>query len=201
MCSPFVLSQSYKKIKDFDLNQNYQISKIKSSMLLPYHFGRITTYSFIALIFSKFAQIIESHYFKQISSLLMFFAAIMIIKANFPQYFSKFKITKINFLNKIFSLTTKKTKDLNGFLLGISLGFLPCGLVYAALMIAMSLANPIISFFFMFCFGLSTIPALFCVSYGNSILIKKSKKYLDFLILLTLSINIMSLIFYIFNPT
>ena len=197
MCSPFVLSQSYEKIKRFNLNQDYQISKIKSSLLLPYHFGRIITYSLIAAILSQFTKIIENYYFQNFSALLMLLAIIMIIKSNFPQYFVNFKAIKINPFSKIIIILSNKTKNLNGFFLGITLGFLPCGLVYAALMIAISSGNPFISFILMFSFGLSTIPALLMISYSNNILMNSRKKYLDFLILLAVISNIVVLIFYI----
>jgi uncharacterized protein len=197
MCGPFVLHQSYENIKKFDLEQNYQISKIKSSLLIKYHLGRITTYSFIAAIFSQFTKIIDNNIFKNFSSLLMALAIIMILKSNYPKYFFIFKVLKIRAPKKITKYISQKVKNLNGFFLGIYLGFLPCGLVYAALMIASSSQNIITAFGLMCAFGISTIPALFCVSYGNSLLMKKGKKYLDFLIFITIAANVLSLLFYI----
>jgi sulfite exporter TauE/SafE len=54
----------------------------------------------------------------------------------------------------------------NRFLLGLALGFLPCGLVYAALLKAMHAAGPAAGALTMAAFGLGTSVALFAVGYG-----------------------------------
>jgi sulfite exporter TauE/SafE len=54
----------------------------------------------------------------------------------------------------------------NKFLLGLALGLLPCGLVYAALLKAMHAAGPAAGAVTMFAFGLGTSVALFAVGYG-----------------------------------
>ena len=54
----------------------------------------------------------------------------------------------------------------NRFLLGVALGFLPCGLVYAALLKAMESAGPISGAATMLAFGAGTSAALFAVGYG-----------------------------------
>lgn len=53
-----------------------------------------------------------------------------------------------------------KAGSSNRFLLGALNGLLPCGLLYAALAYATSLANPATSTLFMLIFGLGTFPAL-----------------------------------------
>jgi sulfite exporter TauE/SafE len=54
----------------------------------------------------------------------------------------------------------------NKFLLGLALGFLPCGLVYAALLKAMHAAGPVAGALTMLAFGAGTSAALFAVGYG-----------------------------------
>ena len=54
----------------------------------------------------------------------------------------------------------------NRFLLGLALGFLPCGLVYAALLKAMHAAGPAAGAVTMAAFGIGTSVALFGVGYG-----------------------------------
>jgi sulfite exporter TauE/SafE len=54
----------------------------------------------------------------------------------------------------------------NKFLLGLALGFLPCGLVYAALLKAMHSAGPLAGGLTMLGFGLGTSAALAAVGYG-----------------------------------
>jgi sulfite exporter TauE/SafE len=54
----------------------------------------------------------------------------------------------------------------NRFLLGLTLGFLPCGLVYAALLKAMDSAGALAGAATMMAFGLGTSVALVAVGYG-----------------------------------
>jgi sulfite exporter TauE/SafE len=54
----------------------------------------------------------------------------------------------------------------NRFLLGLALGFLPCGLVYAALLKAMHAASPVAGALTMLAFGTGTSAALLAVGYG-----------------------------------
>ncbi len=55
-------------------------------------------------------------------------------------------------------------------LLGAVMGLLPCGLVYAALLVAASLPNPLICSLGMLCFGMGTLPALSAVVLGGRLL-------------------------------
>jgi sulfite exporter TauE/SafE len=57
----------------------------------------------------------------------------------------------------------------NKFLLGLALGFLPCGLVYAALLKSMHAAGPVAGGVTMAAFGLGTSAALFAVGYGAAL--------------------------------
>jgi uncharacterized protein len=57
----------------------------------------------------------------------------------------------------------------NKFLLGLALGFLPCGLVYAALLKSMHAAGPVAGGVTMAAFGLGTSVALFAVGYGAAL--------------------------------
>jgi sulfite exporter TauE/SafE len=54
----------------------------------------------------------------------------------------------------------------NKFFLGLALGFLPCGLVYAALLKAMHAAGPVAGAVTMLAFGAGTSVALFAIGYG-----------------------------------
>lgn len=58
---------------------------------------------------------------------------------------------------------------------GAFLGFMPCGLLYAALMMAATLANPVSGMLAMFLFTLGTIPALLLASAGADFLSRKKQ--------------------------
>jgi protein SCO1/2 len=56
-----------------------------------------------------------------------------------------------------------------GYLLGVALGFIPCGLVYAALAAAAASADPLGGVFAMAAFGLGTVPALIGVGVAGTL--------------------------------
>jgi len=61
----------------------------------------------------------------------------------------------------------------NGFLRGVLMSFMPCGLIYAALMMAATLSSPIAGMLAMWLFVLGTIPALLVASGGAMMLALK----------------------------
>ncbi len=67
----------------------------------------------------------------------------------------------------------------NGFLRGMLMSFMPCGLIYAALMMAATLANPIAGMVAMWLFVLGTIPALLVASGGATLLTYKWKEMMQ----------------------
>ncbi len=56
------------------------------------------------------------------------------------------------------------------FLAGLFTGFLPCGLVYAFLALAMAAGNPLESMLAMAIFGVGTIPAMVALGCGSSLM-------------------------------
>jgi hypothetical protein len=63
------------------------------------------------------------------------------------------------------------------FMLGLMLGFLPCGLVYAALMKAVGSAAPLAGALDLLAFGLGTSVALIAVGVGSSALTKRVARW------------------------
>jgi hypothetical protein len=185
MCGPFVLAQIGNRLSKIDINQATNFQKLSGLALLPYHFGRITTYCFIALfsaILSHNLKNISS--FKNIAGLLLIIACLIIfnstiakIKLPFKIHFAMLnKVFKVNF--KFFTIYSKALKNLTNslflnptgfknYLLGLILGFLPCGLVYGAIVASISLNNYLTVFLAMFAFGLGTVPALFATACGG----------------------------------
>ncbi len=72
-----------------------------------------------------------------------------------------------------YSIIKKLSKNdswINGYFLGIILGFIPCGMLYGAFLLACSASNAFFAISGMVLFGLATFPALFCVSlFGRSL--------------------------------
>ena len=83
-------------------------------------------------------------------------------------YLSLFK----NILNTLFS----RPEGFKGYLLGILLGFIPCGLLYGAIIIAANINNFMLAGFAMFVFGIATIPSLLVTSYSGFLFLNKFKE-------------------------
>ncbi len=168
MCGPFVLTQVGKRLQQTSLENFSNFTRLKNLALLPYHLGRITTYSVIGFLCSYLNQNLQKIYnFKILSSLLLLIAMsvflnlIFDIKINFRLRFKSKTIKNTGFIAKLSKDLFKDPSGTNGYLLGLLLGFLPCGLLYGAFAIAATISNPFIAWFGMILFGTATIPALF----------------------------------------
>lgn len=189
MCGPFVLTQVSNRLENIPLAQFSNFQKLKNFALLPYHFGRITTYTIIGICCSFFAENIKNlTNFRTLSAVFLFLASLIFLNLFFEK--DLLTLTKIKLKNKLpfksktlkntalffkmFPLTAlfKNPKGLNGYFLGIVLGFIPCGLLYGAFLLAASISSPILAGFGMFLFGISTIPALFLTASGGFIFLR-----------------------------
>lgn len=188
MCGPIVLSQISVRLKNMQIEQYFGLQKLKGLMLLPYHLGRIFTYSIIGFLLSFLNKNLrEFAAFEKFSGILLLLAAFFFLQkglegSKYSKFLVNFKIgngflnifTKIKdflkpkFLNRLF----QDPAGFKGFLLGVFLGFIPCGLLYGAFILAASISNPIEAAFGMFAFGVSTIPSLFAASFGSYYILK-----------------------------
>ena len=118
---------------------------------LPYHLGRLLTYSalgfFVALL-SR--QIAAASWWPNLASAMLLIAGAMFIFSSIPSRFRQ----------------PCAVKARNQFLRGALMGFMPCGLLYAALMMAATLANPFAGALAMALFTLGTMPVLLLTSAG-----------------------------------
>lgn len=126
-----------------------------------YHLGRFFTYGalgFFAALLSK--QLAMSSYWPPFSAVMMGVAGgLFVLSAMVP--------------NRHAMLGSMPQ---NGFLRGVLMSFMPCGLIYAALMMAATLINPLAGMFAMWLFVLGTIPALLLASGGATLLAYKWKE-------------------------
>ncbi len=131
---------------------------------LLYHLGRLVTYSLIGFLFGFIGKGLYLAGFQQRVSILM--GIIMILAIVFPtNYFTKFNFTKplyklIGKLKKSLGTYLQKKSNSALFIIGFLNGFLPCGLVYMALIGATGMGDPFSGALYMFIFGLGTSPLL-----------------------------------------
>jgi len=149
-----------------------------------YNFGRITTYTLAGTI----AGVVESFIpapFTEINGyrvLQVFSAAIMtgagLYIAGWLPHFAYVEKIGLSFWRKIepFGRKLIPVKDqTQAFLFGIIWGWLPCGLVYTALALALTTGDIAKSALTMFSFGLGTLPAVMGIGIMTNALTRLSR--------------------------
>ncbi len=129
-----------------------------------YHLGRMLAYGIIGLVFGLIGKGLYLFGFQQKLSIIL--GLIMIAAVLIPsRHFRNWKITRplYRWLGKLQSALGKQLKHRSAdtFLtIGFLNGFLPCGLVYMALIGAMALADAPQGALYMMIFGLGTAPLM-----------------------------------------
>jgi sulfite exporter TauE/SafE len=81
MCGPFVLAQTQNRLEKIPLENFSNFSRLNNSALLPYHLGRITTYSLIGFFCSFLGESLRNFgNFKIVSALILSLAALFFLK-------------------------------------------------------------------------------------------------------------------------
>ena len=138
-----------------------------------YHLGRLITYSLIGVLFGLIGRGLFLSGIQQRLSILM--GIIMIATVVIPvKVFNRFQITKplykiIGQVKKQLGLYLNKKSNKSIFLIGFFNGFLPCGLVYMALIGAVATSNTFLGASYMFLFGMGTIPMMTLAVYAGNV--------------------------------
>ncbi|MGB0890747.1 MAG: sulfite exporter TauE/SafE family protein [Flavobacteriaceae bacterium] len=147
-------------------------NKIKQFLqITSYHLGRLLTYSLIGLLFGLLGKGFYFFGFQQQLSIVV--GALMILVILLPKTFQKYNFsssisTVVIKVKSALGKELKKKRNDTFFTIGFLNGFLPCGLVYMAVFGALATSNAISGSFYMFLFGLGTIPLMTIVVYvGN----------------------------------
>lgn len=210
MCGPFVLMQVNNNLSQIKITNVTYLKKLKGLALLPYHCGRIITYSFLGFVSAFFGKNIRTNgNANLISAIMLTIGALLILemilknfkinlftripspKKKIPIDFLPLKPIKI--IKDFLSFLFKNPQGLRGFILGLILGFIPCGLLYSSLIISATLDNYIIAGMAMLIFGIATIPALFISGSTGYLFFNKSQKWYKFFTQFILLINMISL--------
>ncbi|MBX2963858.1 MAG: sulfite exporter TauE/SafE family protein [Cyclobacteriaceae bacterium] len=132
-----------------------------------YNLGRTTTYVFMGVIVGALGKIVQWGGIQGKVSIAVGVVILLILLL--PKVQSIFLPGLSRFVLKLkgaFATHLTAKRPLSSWLTGVFNGFLPCGLVYGALAIALIQATPIESALVMFLFGLGTIPALLTVAFS-----------------------------------
>jgi sulfite exporter TauE/SafE len=167
MCGPFVLSQVAARMEATPLERMREWRRLAGAALVPYHLGRATTYTGLGAGAAVLAGIlIGSGGLRWVSALLLVLAALFMLGYAVPSlkrglagaggegWWSR----SVGAAAKpLFASPT----GWRGWLLGVALGFIPCGLLYAAVAAASSRGEPFTAAFAMLAFWTGTVPSLF----------------------------------------
>ncbi|RLD28330.1 MAG: sulfite exporter TauE/SafE family protein [Bacteroidetes bacterium] len=146
----------------------------KITQITIYHIGRLISYGSIGLVFGLVGKSLYIFGFQQQLSIVI--GVLMIIAVLIPhKTFSNYNFSKPVFkiISKLKSTLGKslKKKTPDTFLtIGFLNGFLPCGLVYMALLAAIATGNTLQGSLYMLIFGLGTIPLMTTAIYFSSFL-------------------------------
>ena len=169
MCGVFVLGQVSERMARLPSERLCERQRIGSGLLLPYHLGRLTTYAGLGALAAGSAEVFgHLSWFGDLSAVLLTIAALLFL----TQALGRF-LPAMGELSRpprfwgrligIFAWRIPRGSLFGGYLLGVALGFLPCGFLYAALTAAAASARPVIGAMAMVAFGSGTAPVLMVI--------------------------------------
>jgi len=154
MCGPIAMM--------LPVDRKNETKRILQTLL--YHIGRLTAYGLLGLLFGLLGKGLYLAGFQQQISIVMgvFMIAIVLIP---EKLFMKYNFSKpvyrilSELKSKLGKQFKRKTWD-TFFTIGLLNGFLPCGLVYAALFGAIAMQSPSLGVLYMILYGLGTVPMM-----------------------------------------
>jgi sulfite exporter TauE/SafE len=173
MCGGFVLGQVADRMARLPAARLCERQRIGAGLLLPYHCGRLTTYAALgALVGLAGAGIAQLPAVGFLSAGLLLLAAVLFACHALRRLVPALRHVlpaadraPAGWVRLVGRLTGRldRTGWEGGYLLGVALGFLPCGFLYAALAAAAASASAPGGAVAMLAFGLGTVPALVVV--------------------------------------
>lgn len=197
MCGPFAVAQTSMRLMNIPNTKLTQKSRLDASALFPYYIGKTLTYcALLTIAYFISENFKESGYYRFLALFFLVSTAFIFLGIAVNKSFNLFKIPYLEkFLSNKIKLTD--TRGFRGIAMGMILGLIPCGLVYASIVIAISGAhNYFISLIAMFSFGIATIPGLFIVSYFGQYILVRFKKLLDYAFFIIMTLNALFLLGY-----
>jgi sulfite exporter TauE/SafE len=173
MCGGFVLGQVADRMTQLSAARMCEWRRLSTAALVPYHLGRLTTYAGLGAVAGSFGAAFGLvPWLGWASSILLLLAALLFL-AHAARRLAPRLVASLPALdrapagwNRLLAAATGRLDRSNvrgGFLLGVTLGFLPCGFLYAALAATAATADPAMGAVAMAAFGLGTFPALLAV--------------------------------------
>lgn len=152
MCGPFVLMQCQAG------SGGPLLRRIAGSALLRYHLGRLTTYVALGAIAGASGGLLAEETGLRWPLALLFLIAALAFLARAAGLMSILPAEPAQWLSRL--VVPLAARNPGGFRLGLLLGLLPCGFLYAALAAAAATGSAMAGAQAMATFGAGTVPAL-----------------------------------------
>ena len=177
MCGPFVLQQAADRAQSVPAARMSEFSRISGALLLPYHLGRLTTYAAIgAGVAALTGSLSRLSWFGWLPALLLALAALLFLAVALDRLglFRRLPVpaVRVPWAGWVSHAATPLLRGggaPRGYLLGLVLGFIPCGLLYGAFAAAAGSADPLAGGLALLAFGLGTMPALIGVALAGGL--------------------------------
>lgn len=166
---------------------------------LWYHAGRLVTYTLIGFTMGSIgfgvgklagaAASGELIWISRVQVGLSFFAAAFLLVFGMtriglirePAWLAVASPSRIPGFGSLVRSVSRTPSDAGLLIVGFAMGFLPCGLSYAAFARAVAATEPIHGAVMTFCFGLGTLPGLLVLGTGASAIAQRYRRHLDLL--------------------
>ncbi|MGE5546659.1 MAG: sulfite exporter TauE/SafE family protein [Solirubrobacterales bacterium] len=170
MCGPFVLSQVAARAEALPVARMSEWRRLTGAALLPYHLGRATTYAALGAVAAGFAGAVGGlGGFRWLAAGLLLLAALFLLGMAMPRVKAMLstEATGESWWSRGIGRWARPLFEnpvgIRGWLLGVALGFIPCGLLYAALAAAAASGDPLAGALGMLAFTAGTAPALVAI--------------------------------------
>ncbi len=150
-----------------------KFQKLQGLALIPYHLGRATTYIALAVLFSSVLNLafLFAPLKAFVAAPLLMMAGVLFLVSAFPSFATMFPWAHrihlpvpVQKLSAAIGHAMKNEDAAHRYVLGVLLGFMPCGLLIAALMAASTLSSPAHAALAMAAFAVGTFPSLLAVA-------------------------------------
>jgi len=166
MCGGFVLAQTSSRLARIPAAGLCEFHRLRSAVLLPYHLGRLTSYGVLGALAGRVAGLGGAAPFLLLAGAMLFVAFALRrlawlerAPAGWGRAIARLAQSVVRYLPREYAASS--------YVLGVVLGFLPCGFLYAALLAAAGASTPALGAAAMLAFGLGTVPALVVVGYAG----------------------------------
>ncbi|MGE5517699.1 MAG: sulfite exporter TauE/SafE family protein [Bacteroidota bacterium] len=170
MCGPFVLSQVAARMEQVPLERMSEWRRLTGAALLPYHLGRATTYAALGAVGAAATGALAGWGgFRFLAAGLLALAALFLLGMAIPRIKALLGAAASGeswwsrhvgaLARPLFATPT----GFRGWALGVLLGFIPCGLLYAALAAAAATGDALAGAMGMAAFAAGTVPTLVAV--------------------------------------